>query len=171
MTNELDELGVDLCTSGLVPWLALGRRERTEVVRRLTELRLSLAEIAARLETSPRTVSYHRRKFRTPPPPPPCPEPAAAPDPHPERTPAVPHTIEEIRETAENLITDMQSAQDLTVVRANCLTIAGSDPLLAAQVMMALASWIPLTATPKWLRRNEEQLIAERSAFHLGLAG
>lgn len=166
-TIELDELGVDLCAAGLVPWRVIGRRERTEVVRRLTELRLPTREIALRLGISARTVYRHRAKSRAPQTSPPpttrtCPT---------ERTTAVPHTIEEIRDTAMNLITDMQSAPDLGAVRSNCITIATTDPLLAAQVMMTLAAWLPLDATPKSLHHAELQLEAERNAFHLELVG
>lgn len=164
-TSELDELGVDLCAAGLVPWRAVGMPERTEVVRRLTALRLSAREIAERLDVTERTVYRHRTLGRTEPHP-------AEPDPQhePERTPtSMPRTIEEIRDTAMNLIADMQSAPDLGAVRANCITIAAADPLLAAQVMMALAAWVPLESTPKSLQHAELQLEAERNAFHLEL--
>lgn len=166
-TSELDELGVDLCAAGLVPWTAVGRRERTEVVRRLTELRLSITEIAQRLGISPSTVSYHRSKRI----PPQAETPECASVSEPERTTVVPHTIEEIRGTAMNLIADMQSAPDLAAVRSNCITIAAADPLLAAQVMMALAAWVPLESTSNSLLRAERQLEAERKAFRLELVG
>lgn len=81
------------------------------------------------------------------------------------------HTIDEIRDLAQNTLADMHGYPDLETVHGNCAIIAANDPQLAASIMMTLASWVPLESTAASLRHAEERLIAARSTERLGLVG
>lgn len=153
-----DMLAVTQCADGLIPYLNLRRDERTLVVHILQERGHSLDATAERLGLAQRNVVYQRSRKR----------PDTTPTPSLNYTPPehdMPHhTIDEIAETAQNLCDDLAGYPDLAHVLANAELIATNEPRYAAQIMLALAAWVPVDDTITDRANRQEQLRLHRIA-------
>lgn len=153
-----DLLAATQCADGLIPYLNLRLTERTLAVHILADRGLSLEASALRLGIDQRNISYQRAKPR-----PNTTTPARLAYTPPEAT-MTNRSIDEIAGTAQNLCDDLAGYPDLNHVLANAELIAENEPRFAAQIMLALAAWVPVDDTLNDRKNREEQLRRQRIA-------